>query len=172
MKKLIRYMAYLFVVGVFFISTNVMAETYTDASNKFVIDYNEKWQKSHNLSPSVTFSLMTVDLLGSGRPSARMKVEVSELSDKIPLQRYIDNSIKTATTAWSVLDESEKAGLGDESRQLTLERKIGKMKSPMQKMFVKANGNVYELTCSMDKDSDDTVKQACDEVLSSFQLAP
>ncbi len=163
----------LIMLGLYWFSMPAWAETHVDKPAKFQIDYDtEIWQPTHDLSPTVKFALVSIKRAASGRPSARLKIELSELDNNISLEKYVKNNLKVAASAWKIREKTQLPGLGSENVFYKLERKVGNLKKPVQKLFVKTPSHVYELTCSMSKLADAAFQQYCSDTLKSFKLLP
>lgn len=152
--------------------TTAWAETYEDKSHHFKISYNDEWQVTNAISPTIKFSLSSVKRAASGRPSASAKVRVSELDKTIPLKKYIKNNVKIASETWKVIEEKSLPAMGDENLLMKMERRIGSHSKKVQTLFVKAKGNVYEVTCSMAKVAEASFEKSCADVIDSFALLP
>lgn len=171
MRKHLTYLLSLLILSSL-LATNSLAESYEDKKAKFKIDFDENWEPTTDLSPTVVYSLVSVKRASSGRPSARLRIALSNLDKDLSLAKYIKNNVKTASAMWKVLKEMQLSSLQAENSFLVMERKIGDRKKQVQKLFVKSNGKVYEVTCSMSKLADDSFKGACAKLFDSFALIP
>ena len=154
------------------LSASAFAASHADQENQFTLEFDESWQQSVDPSLSVKFALSSKSKASSGRPFGRMQIRVGHLDKDIPLEKYINNNLKTASAAWNIKQEISVDGLGDENRLLTMERKIGRFSMLVQKLYVKALGNVYELDCSSGIKANDDIIKSCANIIQSFKLLP
>ena len=71
---------------------------------------------------------------------------------------------------WSTKSETSLDSIPQENKFLVLEQKIGHLVKTVNRLYVKANGNMFELSCSVSQSASTELIKACDDVINSFHI--